>query len=206
MNPLQQLTEIFSHFPGIGPRQAKRFAYYLISRDKGYIDSLVRNLQELKRSVATCERCFRYFPIGTTIGKLCPICVSVKRDQNQIMVVSRDVDLENVEKTGTFNGLYFVLGGSIPILEKNPETRIRIKELSSRIETDGTSGALKEIILGLNLTPEGENTEQYLRLTISSATEKYSIKLSTLGRGLSTGTELEYSDPDTLRNALKNRF
>ncbi|MEK9185117.1 MAG: toprim domain-containing protein, partial [Patescibacteria group bacterium] len=118
-------------------------------------------------------------------------------------IVSRDVDLEIIEKSHSFNGKYFVLGGTVPILDKNPETRIRSRELLKRIEV--LDGTLKEIILALNANSEGENTTDYLKSILSPVVTKHSIKISILGRGLSTGTELEYSDSDTIKNALKNR-
>ena len=118
------------------------------------------------------------------------------------MLVQRDVDLESVEKNGGFNGIYFVLGGSVPILEKEPEKRIRIKELVKFIENKKD---IKEIILGVNWNPEGENTSDYVVKAIEHLTSKHKIKVSHLGKGLSMGTELEYADIDTLKNALKNR-
>ena len=133
------------------------------------------------------------------------------------MVVQRDVDLESVEKNGGFKGIYFVLGGSIPILEKEPEKRVRTKELKIFLErkinstSQGFAG-LKEIILGVNWNPEGENTADYVKRIIESAlrqaqgSQRHNIKISTLGKGLSMGTELEYADSDTLKNALRNRI
>jgi len=118
------------------------------------------------------------------------------------MIVSRDSDLDAVEKSGAFPGLYFVLGGSIPILEKKPERRIRKDALLSRIEK---LAELREIILALNATADGENTEVYLRSLLDSNATERKIEISVLGRGLSSGLEIEYSDPDTLKNALKNR-
>jgi recombinational DNA repair protein RecR len=120
------------------------------------------------------------------------------------MIVSHDVDFENIEKTHFYNGYYFILGGTIPILEKNPEKRIRQKELIENIEKKISNG-LSEIILALSYNPEGENTLTYLEQILKPITDKNNIKISTLGRGLSTGTELEYSDSDTIKNALRNR-
>jgi recombination protein RecR len=114
------------------------------------------------------------------------------------MIVQRDIDLESVEKNGGFNGIYFILGGSVPILEKEPEKRIRIKELKEFLKNKTD---LKEIILGMNWNPEGENTGYYVKKEI----ENFKIKISMLGKGLSMGSELEYTDADTLKNALKNR-
>lgn len=120
------------------------------------------------------------------------------------MIVSNDVDFENIEKTRFFNGYYFMLGGSVPILEKNPEKRIRQKELLEVVEKRSKDG-LKEIIIALNYNPEGENTLTYLSEILKPLADKNNLKISTLGRGLSTGTELEYSDTETIKNALKNR-
>jgi recombination protein RecR len=120
------------------------------------------------------------------------------------MIVSNDVDFENIEKTKFYNGYYFILGGSVPILEKNPEKRIRQKELIESVGNRLNSG-LEEIIIALNYNPEGENTLSYLNELLKTTIDKNNIKISTLGRGLSTGTELEYSDSDTIKNALKNR-
>lgn len=186
---MNELTELFREFPGIGPRQARRFAYFLMSKPKGYTDRLIVAIQTVRNSVHTCPTCFRLLT-----NKECPTCIN---RENMLMIVSRDIDLENIEKTGAYNGYYFVLGGTVPILDKNPEQRIRIAELLKRIDQNNIS----EIIFSMSLTPEGENTEQYVRSML-----KKDIKMSTLGRGLSTGSELEYVDGDTLKNALKNRF
>jgi recombinational DNA repair protein RecR len=109
-----------------------------------------------------------------------------------------------MEKTRSYSGFYFVLGGSVPILEKEPEKAIRERELFEAIEMRSSEG-LKEIIFALNANPEGENTQEYLEHRLRSLKEKYSLTYSALGRGLSTGSELEYADKNTLQNALKNR-
>ena len=116
------------------------------------------------------------------------------------MIVSRDVDFEVIEKSKVYNGYYFILGGVIPILDKEPEKRVRLQELTERIK----KGDLKEIILSLNATADGEHTADFIKNYIK---EKVfgDITVSILGRGLSTGAELEYSDADTIKNALKNR-
>lgn len=115
------------------------------------------------------------------------------------MIVPRDADFEAVEKSGSYKGLYFVLGGSLPILEKEPERRIRIKDLDARIKRD--TGKIKEIILAMNANAEGENTADFIKEKFKSE----GITFSELGRGLSTGSELEYADPETLKNALLHR-
>lgn len=212
MDNTEKLIELFKEFPGIGPRQAKRFVYFLLTRNNGYSGELSRLIAEIKSNVMVCQSCFRFFAINPKMNVakndlkngICSICLDESRDKNLLMLVSHDVDFENVEKTKFFNGYYFVLGGTIPILEKNPEQRIRQRELLEIVERK-TAENLKEIIIALNYNPEGENTLTYLKQILLPLTEKSNIKISTLGRGLSTGTELEYSDSDTIKNALKNR-
>ena len=206
MDNTQKLIELFKEFPGIGPRQAKRFVYFILNRNPGYASDLAGLIKEVRGTVHSCDTCFRFFPNGTS--NTCSICRDDKREKNSLMIVSHDVDLENIEKTKFYNGYYFVLGGTVPILEKNPEKRIREKELLNIVNKkikDASEGGLSEIILALNYNPEGENTLTYLTDILQPIIEKNNIKISTLGRGLSTGTELEYSDSDTIKNALKNR-
>lgn len=205
MDSIQRLAKLFENFPGIGPRQAKRFVYYLLTRNSGFLDELSNAVVELKKEIRTCGYCQRFFPKNKGNSTNCPICIDPNRDNSSLMIVSRDVDLENIEKTHSFNGLYFVLGGTVPILEKEPEKRIRTKELIYRLETLIKNNSLKEIILAMSLNPEGENTSEFIKKTIETTLASHQIKISTLGRGLSTGTELEYSDGDTIKNALKNR-
>ena len=202
MENTERLIELFKEFPGIGPRQAKRFVYFLLNRNPAYANDLAKLISDVRSNVHSCQSCFRFFPNGKS--KLCPVCNDETRDKTLLMLVSHDVDFENIEKTHFYNGYYFILGGHIPILEKNPEKRIRQKELLQIVEKRIKDG-LKEIVLALNYNPEGENTSSYLRELLSKSVFDSKVKISTLGRGLSTGTELEYSDSDTIKNALKNR-
>ena len=204
MNSIDKLVKIFSEFPGIGPKQARRFVYFLINRHESYIDELKNEITELRKGIVSCSDCKRYY-FGRHDGQtLCDICADKNRDSSILMIVSRDIDLENIEKGHSFNGKYFVLGGLVPILDKNPEQRIRLKELLALVSRMSDKG-LKEIILGLDANSEAEYTGNILKSSLSLITTKYLIKISELGRGLSTGTELEYSDPETIKNALKNR-
>lgn len=208
MNPLDKLSELFKEFPGIGPRQARRFAYFLLARNNGFVADLTQAIQKLREDIKICTSCFRYFSLENTSEARCSVCRNPNRDTTSLMIVSRDNDVDHMEKTGLYNGLYFVLGGSLPILEKEPEKRIRLKELLSSIQTKySTPGVehLEEVILALDLNPEGEHTEIFLKKTLAHLSETHKFKISTLGRGLSTGTEIEYSDAETLKNALKNR-
>ncbi len=120
------------------------------------------------------------------------------------MVVEKDSDLESVKKSRTYHGKYFILGGLVPIIEKNTKSKVRVEELKKKIEKSGKDN-LKEVILAFSLSPQGDHTDHYVRGELKPITEPLGIKISSLGRGLSTGTELEYSDNDTLKNALKNR-
>lgn len=215
MNSTEKLIELFKEFPGIGPRQAKRFVYFLLTRPNGYASELAKLIGEVKSQVTSCNTCFRFFTRNGTPTNICPVCSSTNRDSKTLMIVSHDVDFENIEKTNSYNGYYFILGGTVPILEKTPERRIRQAELLSVVEKrcartvlaqSDTKEKLEEIIIALSYNPEGENTLNYLNNILRPLAEKHAIKLSTLGRGLSTGTELEYSDSDTIKNALKNRY
>lgn len=201
MDAINRLIHFFSEFPGIGPRQAKRFVYFLLTRDQSYLGELSSLIQEIKKNIRSCASCMRFFTV-TNNSPLCSICSDNSRDTSLLMLVSRDVDLETIERSRSYNGYYFVLGGTVPILEKNPAERIRQRELLQRIESK--KGILKEIILSMNATSEGENTADYLKKILTPLVGGQVI-ITILGRGLSTGTELEYSDSDTIVNALKNR-
>lgn len=199
MNSIEKLSEMFSKFPGIGPRQARRFVYYLLSRNTSSIDELVRAIQDIKREIVQCGECMRFFAKNGGNTKLCSICSDPNRDSSMLMLVHKDIDLEAVEKSGTYKGYYFVLGGSLPILEKEPEKRIRVKELKNIIER--RKDDLKEVVLAMNANAEGENTADYIK----SLYHNEALTFSVLGRGLSTGAELEYADPETLKNAFLHR-
>jgi recombination protein RecR len=197
MNSIEKLAEMFSKFPGIGPRQAKRFVYFILSRNGSYASELVQAIQNLKREIAQCSECLRHFPASGQ--KVCSICADDTRDHSVLMVVPRDIDLDAVEKSGSYKGRYFVLGGVVPILEKEPEKRIRIRELEAKLKGEAN---IKEVILAMNANLDGESTVEYLKDKLG---KMENVQFSILGRGLSTGTELEYADPETLKNALLHR-
>ncbi len=206
MDTIKKLTELFSEFPGIGPRQAKRFVYFLLTRQSSYLNEFTDLVKELKKQITVCTSCFRFYAQDSSGSHTCTICRDTHRDPTRLMVVSKDVDFETIEKSKSYDGKYFILGGTIPILDKNPQSRIRSRELLNAVDSRAKNDGLKEIILAMNLNPEGENTEEYVRSILTPLTEQHSLKISILGRGLSTGTELEYSDSETIKNALKNRF
>jgi len=201
MDSLHKLEEIFAYFPGIGPRQAKRFVYYLLNKSPSYIGEFIRLIEEVKKSTSECIQCHRFFIQGIT-SVTCSVCSDSARDTSTLMIVARDSDFETIEKSGAYRGLYYILGGTIPVLDKEPEKRIRLEKLLNHI-TD--TGNLEEIILSLNTTPDGEHTGNVVKEAIQKLPRLSDIKITILGRGLSTGAELEYVDGETLRNALKNR-
>ena len=200
MNSIDKLSEIFARFPGIGPRQAKRFVYFLLSRNGDYSGELVKAIQGLKKEIIQCSKCMRYYAKNGHDSKLCSICEDDTRDNSMLMIVPRDIDFEAVERSGSYKGFYFVLGGVVPILEKEPEKRIRNKELGIRIK-EGIKNGLKEIVLAMNANLDGENTAEFIKQKYQGLPLVFSI----LGRGLSTGAELEYADPETLKNAFLHR-
>ncbi|TSC62714.1 MAG: recombination protein RecR [Parcubacteria group bacterium Gr01-1014_48] len=206
MNPISKLSTLFADFPGIGPRQAKRFVYFLLSRDPHYLLELSRIIAELKKSSTLCASCFRFYAKTADPGFLCSICNSVDRDRSTLLIVEKDVDLENIERSGLFTGTYFILGGRVPILEKKPLERIRGNELLNHIQKKIQKKELREIILALSLTRDGEYTMEFITAMLQPITRLHNVKLSSLGRGLSTGIELEYSDSETLKNALNHRI
>lgn len=203
MSSIDKLSEIFKKFPGIGQRQAKRFVYFLLTRDQKFLKELSDNLLSLRKGVKICKSCFRFYGENSNPNALCRICADADREASLLMVVERDADLENVERSGVYKGLYFVLGGSIPTLDKNPYKQVRVKELIDVAGDRLKNGYLKEIIIATNANPDGDNTASFIITELQKL--KGGLKVSILGRGLSTGTELEYSDADTLRNALKHR-
>lgn len=200
---IDALAKIFARFPGIGERQARRFVYHLLKEDKKSVDELVALISTLKKHVSQCSRCFRFF--NTDGYEECAICKSPERNHSMLMVVEKDADLESVERSGTYKGLYFVLGGLIPIVGKETLKLVRVDKLKERIQDSQKKDILKEIILAFSLNPQGDHTDLYIRQLITSSSKDTNLKISSLGRGLSTGTELEYSDKETLKNALKNR-
>ncbi len=204
MDSFEKLVAAFARFPGVGGRQAKRFAYFILSQNSDFSETLSSLVVDLKKDSVRCASCYRFFKKSSAKGELCDICLNPNTDKNTILVVEKDMDLENIRKTGFYKGFYFVLGGLLPILEENPSRKIRIKELVKTVEEKIKDG-LKEVIIAVSVSPEGENTTAYVLKTLEPISQKGGLKVSVLGRGLSTGTELEYSDGETIGNALKNR-
>lgn len=204
MNPIEKLTSVFERFPGIGPRQARRFVQYLLGSSQSYRSDLANQIKILGSQTSLCSNCFRWFVKKSPAEKQCDICGNQRREASILFIVEKDADIENVERSG-FKGLYFVLGGTIPLAEEFPEKFVRLRELNRRIEEDSKNNILKELIFGLSATTEGDHTRLILQEKLLPISQKHNFKISSLGRGLSTGSELEYADPDTISQAIGNR-
>ena len=199
-----KLCELFRKFPGIGPRQAKRFAFFLLTAEKSYCAELSQRIEEMRREMARCSRCFRFFE-RRGASRECGICADPERENGMLMVVATDTDLAAIEKSGVFTGRYFVLGGTISLVSAPTSGMIRTKELLTLVSGEHKKKVLTEVILALSANTEGEYTADELRRSLTPLFIGTSIKISTLGRGLSTGSELEYADKETIKSALKNR-
>lgn len=200
---IEKLTKYFKEFPGIGERQAKRFVYFLLHKNPSFVSELGENILNLKNNIHQCPSCFLFFQ--SPVADLCENCKNPKIDKSSILVIEKDSDYENIKKSKSYNGYYFILGGLAPIINKEVLNFLRVKELLSTVESRAKNNELKEIILALSLNPQGEHTDMFLREKLSDLQKKYDFKIVSLGRGLSTGTELEYSDSETIKNALRNR-
>lgn len=207
MNPTDRLTELFMRVPGIGPKQAKRFVYFLLREHSHYKEQLIKTLEELKFTGRQCEKCYRFFgdKNAQLPRPLCSICESESRDQTQLMILEKELDLDAIEKAGAYNGLYFILGGLVPPLTEKPSEIIRIRELTSRIHNSIADNSLTEIIFALPVTDYGDTTTEYVEKTIKQIVGIEKVTLSHLARGLSSGLELEYVDRDTFKSALERR-
>lgn len=203
MTNLDKLIKHFEKFPGIGSRQAKRFAFHILTEDPHEVEALADLLRSIKATVHECPSCFRFYTSEYN-DATCYVCRNASRDHSKLMIVERDTDLDAIERSGTYDGLYFVLGGTFPLLESSESKKLRGGALKHIVETRAKD-SLTEIILGFSVNPDGENTGRYVELLLKEIIETHTIKISHLGRGLSTGSELEYADPDTIRNALENR-
>ncbi len=203
--PIQRLIALFSKFPTIGPRTASRFVFYLLSKPKEEVQKLLEGIIELREKIRTCAFCFNPFDSSLQQEEtLCAICQNSGRAKGLLCVVEKESDLEALEKTQQYDGLYFILGGTIGTLKKEDRESIRLKELKECISSPKNFGlpfSFKEIIIALNPTTEGEATALYLERELKDA----GVKLTRLGRGLPIGGELEYADPETLKQSLENR-
>ena len=198
MDHIEELARALAKLPGIGPRQGKRFVYYLLSAPADERKRLAELVASLGKDVRQCSECLRFYNGGST-ATVCNYCSDKTRDDLLLMIVEKDQDLSAVERAGTYRGRYFVLGGVLTLSGKGA---IREKELLKVVEKR-LKNNLKELVLALSATSEGEHTTDRVRELLAPYRDH--LKISELGRGLATGSELEYSDAETLRAALSNR-
>ncbi|MEK7560978.1 MAG: recombination mediator RecR [Patescibacteria group bacterium] len=209
--PLENLIELFQKFPGIGPRQAGRFAHFLFKQERDYCAALAEEIRLLHDRVRPCGQCFRATPTEGRASDnapfLCAFCADARRNPRAIAIVEKESDMRGLERTAEFNGLYHILGGVLSPLDDDSPKRLRLGALYERVNTLLASSAENcEVILATNSTTEGDTTALYIeRILEPLATQYQNLSVSRLGRGLSLGAELEYSDDVTIRHALKNR-
>jgi recombination protein RecR len=192
VEPVARLIEELGKLPGIGPKTASRLTFYLLRAEDGQARALARAIQEVKEQVTFCTRCF-----NITVGELCPICQSTSRDQRKICVVEEPLDVLAIERTGAYRGLYHVLHGHIAPLEGIYREDLKIDELLARVRSE----PVDEVILAMNPNTEGEATAYLLLKDLAPL----GVRVTRPARGLPTGGDLEWADPDTLSSAFEGR-
>jgi recombination protein RecR len=188
----KKLIEHFSTLPSVGPKMAERLVLHLFKQNSAKVEDFAKSLEDIKH-LKSCTKCFNIAENG-----LCEICKDTHRDQKTICVVEEPLDIISIEKTGSYKGLYHVLGGVI--FSGREKIDLKIPQLLDRIKKEGTT----EIILATNPTTEGDATALYLKRQIKDLNID-TAKVSRLAKGLATGGDIEYADEATLSAALTNR-
>ena len=191
---LQRVIDDLGSLPGVGPRTAERYAFYLLKSSPQNSQRLSESLQNLHANVRVCPRTFALVERGQ---KISPLYSDPKRDKRTVAVVEDPLDVVALERTGHFKGTYHVLGGALSPIEGIGPEQLHIRELLERIKRD----KVREIIIATNASVEGESTALYLQRQL----EDKKLKLSRLARGLPAGVDLEYADQITLTRALEGR-
>ena len=190
--PLAQLIEFFQKFPGVGPKSAQRMAFHLLKMPLGEVQRFSQILVDAKQNIHYCSTCF-----NMSASDPCEICTDTRRDNSVICVVAETKDLIAIEKTREYKGLYHVLQGTLSPLDGVGVEDIRIKELLTRVADEN----VKEVILALSPSVEGEATSLYITKLI----KPFNIKVSRIAFGLPVGSDLEYADEITLAKAIEGR-
>lgn len=188
---LQNAVEQFSTLPGVGNKSALRLVLHLLRKNHDELTDFVNALDQLKQNVRFCKKCG-----NITDDELCSICTNPKRNTGLICVVEDMRDILAIENTGSFNGLYHVLGGHISPMEGIGPGDLNIDTLLNRARAD-----CEEVILALSTTMEGDSTNFYLYKKL----QKYNVKITTIARGVAVGDALEYTDEITLGRSISNR-
>uniref|UniRef100_A0A7C3YT76 Recombination protein RecR n=1 Tax=candidate division WOR-3 bacterium TaxID=2052148 RepID=A0A7C3YT76_UNCW3 len=186
---LKRVVTHFSQFPGIGKKTAERIAFFLLKMDEAKIRDLFSAIIAWRQSAKPCPFCFNV----TSQGR-CEICDDPKRDKKTICVVESSSDLYVIEKTRTYQGLYYVLGG---VISEEGKENLRLKELKERVVKE----KIEEVIIATNPTTEGELTASYLAKIL----RPLGVKVSRIARGLPFGSHLELADNVTITQALEGR-
>jgi recombination protein RecR len=193
--PIQKFIEAFSRLPSIGPRLATRLAFYLSNLNKDDFKNLEESLSGLKK-ISRCRQCFF---VGKT--NLCNICSNPARHKQLIAIVEKETDLLSIENTGKFKGHYLILGTMSPKGTLEAGQRLRLQHLKNRILKD-LGGKIEELIIALAPDASGD----YLTNIISQEFKDLATKITRLGRGIPTGGEIEFADPETLSQAIERRI
>ena len=193
---LTNLIEALGALPGVGPRTAERYAYFLLKHDTQVSARLSDSLLHLHSGVSYCKKTFA---IISSDQELSDLYTDPRRDKHTVAVVAEPFDVVALEKTGQFNGTYHVLGGLVSPIDGIGPEQLHIAELVSRIDEDKVT----EIILATNASVEGETTALYIQQQLNQAGQD--VKVSRLARGLPIGVDLEYADQITLGRALEGR-
>lgn len=191
--PLQKAIDELSKLPSIGKKTAQRLAIHILKSNNEDVETLVNTLLELKTKIQFCKICF-----NISVGEVCDVCSSNKRDKTTICIVEEASDIIAIEKTNEYNGQYHVLGGVLNPLANVSADTLKIKELVERIKKGNT----KEVILALNPDAEGDATSLY----ITRILKEYPVKISRIARGLPIGGDLEFADAATIGRALIGRI
>jgi len=198
--PIKNFIDKFSRLPGIGPRQAARMAFWLLNGEKNTREDLKKALEGLGKEIKTCQSC--YFAIENNGDNKCHFCDNPARDRKTICIVEKETDLATIEKSGVYKGLYHILGGLFSALDTAIPKNLKIPELINRIENKKSGDKkVEELILALSPTHEGDLTAHYLGRLL----KPLKVKITRLGRGLPYGSDVEFTDTQTLSGALESR-
>jgi recombination protein RecR len=190
-NAIDRLVTLLAKLPGIGKKSASRMAYHILEGNSAYAHALAEELSALHRTIRHCTMCG-----GFTETDPCPICANTSRDHALVCVVERAQDLRVIEESREFNGVFHVLGGLIAPLEGIGPGDLAIGKLTSRL------GNVREIILALNPTVEGDTTALYLQKIL----KEFPVEVTRLASGLPVGGDLEYTDRLTLSRSFRGRI
>ena len=190
---LENAVESLSKLPGIGKKTALRLALHLLNEDDMETEQLADSLLKMKHNIMLCERCYN---ISDT--KVCSICSNPRRDENTLCVVADMRDVLAIERTASYNGLYHVLGGVISPIEGISPNDLKIAQLVQRVHNED----IKEIILALPATIEGDTTNFYIFRQLKD----FEGKISVISKGIAVGDALEYVDEVTLGRSIQNRI